>query len=64
MSTVECDSNNKTDPVVSAHGVEAIGAADKHQVVISGNQNFNKIVALILKSNTQHFIKSGTFLFS
>lgn len=43
-----------TDPVVSAHGVKAIGATDKHQVIVSGNQHFNKVVALILEAETQH----------
>ena len=43
-----------TNPVVSAHGVKAIGATDKHQVVISGNQHFNEVVALLLEAETQH----------
>lgn len=38
-----------TDPVVSAHGVEAVGAADKHQVVVPGNQHLDEVVALVLK---------------
>lgn len=37
-----------TDPVVSAHGIEAIGATDEDQVVISGNQNFDEVVTLVL----------------
>lgn len=44
-----------TDPVVSAHGVEAVGAADKHQVVVSGNQDFDEVVALVLKNTRRHF---------
>lgn len=45
----------KTDPVVSAHGVEAVGAADEHQVVVSGNQHFDEVVALVLKNTQRHF---------
>lgn len=45
----------ETDPVVSAHGVEAVGAADKYQVVVSGNQHFNEVVALVLKNTQRHF---------
>lgn len=41
-----------TDPVIPAHGVEAVGTADKHQVVVSGNQHLDEVVALVLK-NTQ-----------
>lgn len=48
----------QTDPVVSAHGVEAVGAADKHQVVVSGNQHFDEVVALVLKNTQRHFENS------
>lgn len=41
-----------TDPVVSAHGVEAVGTADEDQVIVSGNQHFDKVVALVLKTDT------------
>lgn len=46
-----------TDPVVSAHGVETIGTTDEHQVIVSGNQHFDEVVALVLKpGNTdRHF---------
>lgn len=40
-----------TDPIVSAHGVEAVGTADKHQVLVSGNQHFDEVVALVLKKH-------------
>lgn len=43
----------RTNPVVSAHGVEAVGAADEHQVVVSGNQHFDEVVALLLKADTR-----------
>lgn len=43
-----------TDPVVSAHGVEAVGAADKDQIVVSGNKHFDEVVALVLETDTQH----------
>lgn len=39
-------------PVVSAHGVEAVGTTDEHQVIVSGNQHFDEVVALVLKSDT------------
>lgn len=46
-----------TDPVVSAHGVEAVGTADEDQVIVSGNQHFDEVVALVLKryNVTKHF---------
>lgn len=39
-----------TDPVVSAHGVEAVGTTDEYQVIVSGNQHFDEVVALVLKT--------------
>lgn len=39
-----------TDPVVSAHGVEAVGTTDEHKVIVSGNQYFDEVVALVLKT--------------
>lgn len=41
-----------TDPVVSAHGVEAVGTTDEYQVVVSGDQHFDEVVALLLKTDT------------
>lgn len=43
-----------TDPVVSAHGVEAVSTTDEHQVIVSRNQHFDKVVALVLKPDTQY----------
>lgn len=43
-----------TDPVVSAHGVEAVGTTDEDQVIISRYQHFDEVMALILKTDTQH----------
>lgn len=43
-----------TDPVVSAHGVEAVGTTNEHQVVVSGNQHFDEVVALVLIADTKH----------
>lgn len=38
-----------TDPVVSALGVKAVGTTDENQVIISGYQHFDEVVALVLK---------------
>lgn len=43
------------DPIVSAHGVEAVGTADEHQVIVPGNQHFDEVVALVLKNTERHF---------
>lgn len=43
-----------TYPVVSAHGIEAVGTTDEHQIIVSGNQYFDEVVALILKTDAQH----------
>ena len=43
-----------TDPVVSAHWVEAVGTTDEDQVIISGNQHFDEVMALVLKTETKH----------
>lgn len=42
-----------TDPVVSAHGVEAIGTTDEYKVIVSWNQYFDEVVALVLKTDEQ-----------
>lgn len=54
-----------TDPVVSAHGVEAVGTADEHQVVVPGNQHFDEVVALVLRTDDteQLYERQPAFLF-
>lgn len=41
--------NSMTYPVVTAHGVETICSADEHKIIISRNQDFNEIMALVLR---------------
>lgn len=52
-----------TDPVVSAHGIKAIGPTDKDQVIVSGHQYFDEVVALVLKRYNlmKHFEKQKVF---
>lgn len=38
-----------TDPVVPAHRVEAVGPADEDEVVVSGHQHFDEVMALVLE---------------
>lgn len=40
--------NSVTYPVVTAHGVETICSADEHKIIVSRNQDFNEIMALVL----------------
>lgn len=41
--------NSVTYPVVTTHGVETICSADEHKIIISRNQDFNEIMALVLR---------------
>jgi len=41
--------NSVTYPVVTAHGVETICSTDEHKIIISRNQDFNEIMALVLR---------------
>lgn len=54
-----------TDPVVSAHGIEAVGSTDEDQVIVSGYQHFDEVVALVLKRYDvmKHFEKQSDFFF-
>lgn len=57
-----------TDPVVSTHGVEAVGSTDEDQVIVSGHQHFDEVVTLVLKrhyktvSKAERFLKKISFL--
>ena len=49
-----------THPVVPAHGVKAVGPADEDKVIVPGNQNFNKVMALVLKKKKKKDIRTPT----